>query len=106
MRLFFASGGLHAGLSPDDALGAEFSWLFFSVVQDVGVSIVRGGMHSVTQALAQVLAAHGGEIRTSAPVEAIEVESGKAVGVRLADGERVAVSGPIASNVDPRHLVL
>jgi beta-carotene ketolase (CrtO type) len=106
MRLFFASGGLHAGLAPDDALGADFSWMFFSAVQDVGVSVVKGGMHQVALALARVLAAHGGEVRTGAAVEAIEVDRGRAVGVRLAGGERVAVDGPIASNTDPRHLVL
>jgi beta-carotene ketolase (CrtO type) len=106
MRLFFASGGLHAGLAPDDALGADFSWLFFCAVQDVGVSVVKGGMHQVTLALARVLAAHGGEVRTGAGVETIEVERGRAVGMRLAGGDRIAVDGPIASNADPRRLGL
>ena len=105
LRLFFASAALHAGLAPDDPLGGEFAWLFLSAVQDVGVSIVTGGMHQVTRALAAVLAEHGGEIRLGAEVAAIEVEQGRGVGLRLAGGERIAVDGPIAVNADPRHLV-
>ena len=47
MRYFFASCGLHGAFAPDDALGANFAWLFAAAVQDVGVSIVKGGMHHV-----------------------------------------------------------
>ena len=56
MRYFFASCALHGALAPDDALGANFAWLFVSAVQDVGVSIVKGGMHNVSRALAAELA--------------------------------------------------
>jgi phytoene dehydrogenase-like protein len=78
MRYFFASCGLHGALAPDDALGANFAWLFASAVQDVGVSIVKGGMHNVSRALAAELAAHGGEIRVNAGVKSIAVEKGRA----------------------------
>ncbi|MGA7374554.1 MAG: NAD(P)/FAD-dependent oxidoreductase, partial [Methyloceanibacter sp.] len=47
MRYFFASCGLHGALAPDDPLGANFAWLFAAAVQDVGVSIVKGGMNYV-----------------------------------------------------------
>lgn len=106
LRLFFASAGLHFGLAPDDALGGHFAWLFFAVVQDVGCSIVKGGMHKVPLALAQVVEAGGGEVRTDAKVGRIEVLDGRAVAVHLADDERIAVDGPIAVNADPRHLVV
>ena len=105
LRLFVASAGLHAGLAPDDALGAEFAWLFLCAVQDVGCSIVAGGMHQVPLALAKAVAAHGGEVRTGAEVATIECAAGRALGLRLASGERIAVDGPIAVNADPRHLV-
>ena len=105
-RNFFASCALHAALSPDDALGAEFAWLFASAVQDVGVSIVRGGMHEVSLALGEVLRTHGGEFRTRAKVAEIVIEGGRAKAVRLDSGETIAADGVVASNVDPRHLVL
>jgi beta-carotene ketolase (CrtO type) len=106
VRNFFASCALHAALSPDDALGAEFAWLFASSVQDVGVSIVRGGMRKVSLALAAVLRVNAGEIRTNAKVTEIVIESSRAKAVRLQDGETIAVDYIVASNTDPRHLVL
>src|SRR2546427_5023737 len=42
--------------------------------------------------------------RTNAEVASIVVENGRAVAVRLADGERIGVDGVIAANADPRHL--
>src|SRR4029077_18865083 len=106
MRYFFASCGLHGALAPDDALGANFAWLFAAAVQDVGVSIVKGGMHNVSRALAAELAAHGGEIRLNAGVKSIGVDKGRATSVRLENGEVIALDGVLASNVDPRHLAL
>jgi phytoene dehydrogenase-like protein len=106
MRYFFASCALHGALAPDDALGANFAWLFASAVQDVSVSIVKGGMHSVSRALAAELMAHGGEIRVNAGVKSIAVEKGRAASVTLESGEVIALDGVLASNVDPRHLIL
>jgi len=106
MRLFFASAGLHAGLAPDDPLGGHFGWMFVSAVQDVGCSIVTGGMRNVAKALAADLAAHGGSIRTSAEAVRIETDRGRSRAVLLKSGERLACDGPIAVNADPRHLAL
>jgi beta-carotene ketolase (CrtO type) len=103
---FFASCALHAALAPDDALGAQFAWLFACAVQDLGVSVVKGGMHQVWMALTEVLEAHGGAVRTDAKVAEILVENDRAVGVRLEGGEAIQVDGVVASSVDPAHLVL
>jgi phytoene dehydrogenase-like protein len=62
---FFASLALHAVLSPDDTLGGQFAWLFSTSVQDVGSSVIKGGMHHLPLALARVLEAYAGEIRTN-----------------------------------------
>src|SRR5262249_59970127 len=106
MRLFLASAALHAGLAPDDPLGGHCAWMFVAAIQDVGCSLVEGGMHRVSEALAKVLQAHGGTIRTNAEVASIIVEKGRAVGIRLADGERITANRVIAVNADPRHLGL
>ena len=106
VRAFLASFAFHAAASPDDVGGGEFAWLFSTCVQDVGVSIVEGGMHQVSAALAADLEAHGGEIRTNASVAKIVVDGNAAVKVRLADGEEIAVNRVVASNVDPYHLVI
>ncbi len=75
-------------------------------MQDVGVRVVKGGMHNVSRSLADVLRSHGGEVRVRAAVAEIECENGRAKAVRLASGERIALDGVVASNVDPRHLAL
>lgn len=105
-RAYFATFALHGALAPDDAGGGRFAWLMFTSVQDVGVSIVKGGMHHVARALARALEAAGGEIRTDARVRQIVVRDGRAVAVRLTDGDTVEVSRVVASNTDPGHLIL
>ena len=57
-------------------------------------------------ALAGFLEAHNGAIRTNASVKNILIENGKAVAVRLGNGEEIEVGKLVASNVDPQHLVL
>jgi beta-carotene ketolase (CrtO type) len=106
VRAFLASFAFHAAASPDDVGGGEFAWLFSTAVQDVGVSIVKSGMHNVSAALAADLQSHGGEIRTNASVASITVDDNRATSVRLDDGEEIVVDKVVASNVDPYHLVI
>ena len=49
--------------------------------------LARGGMGSISNALAGALREHGGEIRTSSGVEKILVKNGKATGVVLENGD-------------------
>ncbi|MDT8856393.1 NAD(P)/FAD-dependent oxidoreductase [Paracoccaceae bacterium Fryx2] len=65
----------------------------------------RGGMGSVTQALAKSLAAAGGEIRAGQGVERILVRAGRAVGVVLEDGTEVA-GRRVISNMDVKRTFL
>lgn len=61
-----------------------------------------GGMGMISEAMARGLRAHGGEVRTGAPVERILVEEGKAVGVRLVSGEELRAP-MVVSNADPKR---
>jgi phytoene dehydrogenase-like protein len=63
----------------------------------------RGGMGAITQAMRAEAEARGVIIRTGAAVAAVEVEGGRAAGVRLADGELVR-AGAVAANVNPKLL--
>lgn len=65
----------------------------------------RGGMGSITKALAASLRAAGGEIRTGAAVERVLVTGGRAVGVALADGSEVKARRVI-SNMDVKRTML
>jgi phytoene dehydrogenase-like protein len=69
------------------------------------VGIVRGGMGSITKALRLSAEARGAVVRTGAEVERVVVERGRAVGVRLIDGEIIHASA-IVSNADPKRTFL
>jgi phytoene dehydrogenase-like protein len=62
----------------------------------------RGGPAAVVDALAAALKSHGGEARTGARVQQIVVEGGRARGVVLASGERIAADAVVGA-CNPRH---
>jgi phytoene dehydrogenase-like protein len=66
---------------------------------------VRGGMGNITQTMAQAAREHGVTIRANSPVHRILVEDGRAVGVELEDGQRIAAKN-IVSNADPKRTFL
>jgi phytoene dehydrogenase-like protein len=66
---------------------------------------VRGGIGRVTEAMAEAAREVGVEIRTSAEVERILVDDGRARGVVLAGGEQVAAR-MVVSNADPKRTFL
>ena len=65
----------------------------------------RGGMGSITRALAASLAAAGGEIRAGHGVEKIAVSNGRATGVVLANGDEIA-GRRVVSNMDVKRTFL
>ena len=69
------------------------------------VGIVKGGMGSITRAMASYLKSQGGTIRTECEVKRILVEKGRAAGVELSSGERI-LSDLVISNTDPKRTFL
>lgn len=65
----------------------------------------RGGMGSITKALAASLKAAGGEIRTGSGVERILVSNGRATGVVLENGDEVS-GRRVVSNMDVKRTFL
>lgn len=76
------------------ALGVRGQW-----------GLIRGGFGELTRTLVEAAMSHGVEIRTGAPVAAIEAEGGKVRGLRLQDGE-VIEARFVMSNADPRTTFL
>ena len=70
-----------------------------------GTTFVRGGMGSLTQALAKAATSAGVEIRTSAEVIRIETTDGKAAKVVLKNGDEISARA-VVSNADPRTTLL
>ena len=69
------------------------------------LGIPHGGMGGITQAMARAAESLGVEIRTRSPVDRILVRDGRAVGVRLDDGE-VIEADVVLSNGDPKRTFL
>jgi 1-hydroxycarotenoid 3,4-desaturase len=92
LRQMFGRYSTYAGSSP---FLAPATLMLIAHVEQDGVWLVDGGMHRIAQALAGLLTARGGTLRTGAHVAAIETERGRASGVRLADGERIAADAVI-----------
>ena len=66
---------------------------------------MRGGLGSLSAALASAARAAGAEIRTGVEVSRIDVKDGRATGVTLKSGE-VLDAKAVVSNADPRRTLL
>ncbi len=86
------------GLPPSRASGIFFAAMWESYHRS-GAYQFTGGSQSVSDALAEVITAHGGEIRYKTLVKRILVEHGRAVGVETASGEKIYAQYVI-SNAD------
>ena len=65
------------------------------------LALPRGGMGSVTAALAAAARQHGATIRTASPVKRILLDGDRVSGVELAGGEQVEAQ-TVVSNADPK----
>jgi 1-hydroxycarotenoid 3,4-desaturase len=70
-----------------------------------GVYAVKGGMHKLAQAIADLACARGAQIQFNAHVSEILVSGGRATGVRLSDGTKLSAES-VVFNGDPRALAL
>ena len=115
---WFESDALKATLATDAVIGAWASpstpgtayVLFHHVMGETngarGVwGYVRGGMGTLSEALASAARAHGADIRTSAPVARVLVRGGAAEGVVLEDGTELRARR-VASNADASRTLL
>jgi phytoene dehydrogenase-like protein len=77
-----------SGPPPTEPISAPFA-LWHPMYHRSGIKRPRGGSGMLTQALARMIRAHGGDIITGAPVESILTSGGKAVGIETTGGIRV-----------------
>ena len=103
---FFGMVSIYGGPSTP---GTSYTWGHHSWGEFNGkfgqFGFARGGMGSISQALAEAARAHGVDIVTGSPVEKVVTEGGSAVGVRLADGRTVRAR-QVLSNADPKRSLL
>ena len=104
LKAMMAIWGLHLDFPPDAAGGALFPYLESMACQAFGMVIGQGGADILVGALTGLLKAQGGELHLDAPVDEILHAGGKAQGVRLRDGGRVAARRAVVANVNPKLL--
>lgn len=118
LESWFESEPLLATLATDAVIGAWASpstpgtgyVLFHHVMGETNGSrgtwaYAKGGMGSISEALADAARASGAEIRTECAVARIAVHDGRAVGVVLDDGA-VIEARTVISNADPQRTLL
>ncbi|MBE7323800.1 NAD(P)/FAD-dependent oxidoreductase [Nocardioides sp. Y6] len=103
-RALITGNAMHSDLPPDAAGSGLFGWLLTMLGQDVGFPVPSGGAQSLADALRSRFEAAGGTVRTGARVASVDVRGGRAVGVRLTDGERVAARRAVLADVDAPSL--
>ncbi|MCB1465509.1 MAG: NAD(P)/FAD-dependent oxidoreductase [Nitratireductor sp.] len=106
---FDATLGIRLGpRSPTSVIG-----LYHRLAGGGNLAVVKGGMAGLANAFAEAAKAAGVELRMSSPVANIEIEAGRAVGVRFADGEVLSAhkvlsaTSPVSTFLDlvgARHL--
>ncbi|MGA0706523.1 MAG: 1-hydroxycarotenoid 3,4-desaturase CrtD [Steroidobacteraceae bacterium] len=104
LRQLFARYATYCGSSP---LEAPATLMLVAHVEQEGVWRVRGGMHEVALALAQLASSLGVEFRLGEAVEAIEIRGRRARGLKLAGGgnveaDAVLFNGDCAALADGR----
>ena len=104
VQALVAAWGMHLDFPPDVPGGALFSFLETFASAANGMALGKGGARTLVDALTGVLASRGGELRTRAEVERIVVERGRATGVVLTGGERLAARRAVIANVTPTVL--
>lgn len=109
IKAMVAAHIMPANFAPLTQPGASLAMLHHAVGEIAGRKgawgIVKGGMGSITQAMASSAREHGVEIRTDAAVAQILVENGAVEGVRLESGE-VVKAPVVATNTDPNRSFL
>jgi phytoene dehydrogenase-like protein len=98
-RILLAGNAGHSDI-PLDAPGSGLMALMMTMLgQTVGFPVPEGGAGELSAALARRFTALGGEIRCDARVTRVLTTRGRASGVELADGERVAARRAVVADV-------
>ncbi len=103
-RILLAGNAGHSDI-PLDAPGSGLMALMMTMLgQTVGFPVPEGGAGELSAALARRFTALGGEIRCDAEVTRVLTSRGRACGVELAAGERVAARRAVVADVAAPHL--
>ena len=104
LRASLGAWGMHLDFAPDIAGGALFPYLEAMANQSFGMVLGKGGADTIVSAMTAEIVALGGRVECGARVTQILREGGRATGVELADGRRIAARRAVIANVAPGAL--
>lgn len=84
------------------AIGA----MMMSMRHNPGMARPRGGTGALVQALLNLVKSKGGVVLTDQHVEQVLIDDGRAVGVKVADGQEYRATKGVISNIDAKRLFL
>jgi phytoene dehydrogenase-like protein len=96
---------LHADVGPDDWFGAALGFVLGVTATTGGYAVPAGGARSIADTLLGSLTAAGGQLQLGARVVDIIVRNGRAVAVRVANGEEIPTRA-ILADTDVASLLL
>jgi phytoene dehydrogenase-like protein len=98
-KMLVAGNAAHADVSMDSPGSGLMGWLLSMIGQHLGYPLPVGGAGRLAAAMARRLKSAGGRVETGRRVTEVVVHGGRAVGVRTADGETVAVRRAVVADV-------
>jgi phytoene dehydrogenase-like protein len=87
---------------PNNSAGSAVGFLWLSTMHRYACRRPVGGVQAIPNALVTRLRAKRGTVRTGSAVAEILVRSGRATGVRLADGTELSAAKAVLAACDPR----
>jgi len=87
---------------PNDMSGTGVAFLWLATMHRFTCKRPVGGVQAIPNALARRLQAKKGTVLTNSAVAEIVVNGGRATGVRLVDGTRIAARRAVVASCDPR----
>lgn len=103
VQALWAPWVLHCGLTPEGTYSGQMGKVIAFALEAAGAPVIRGGAGQAAEAFRKLIEEKGGVVRCDADVDRVLVENGHAVGVELADGERIGARH-VAASVAPGQL--
>ncbi len=105
VRDLFAPWVLHTGLGPETAYSGEMVKVIGFALEAAGAPIIKNGAQALLDAFAALIRDKGGAIETGADVTRVTRDAkGRADGVVLAGGRRIAARGGVICSTSPERL--
>ena len=104
VKIHFMKWCAEAMVNPEEKGTGILIYNLMGVACDIEPVYVKGGTGNLANALISVIEGFGGEVRVNSEVTRVRVSGGRATGVELDDGERVAAREAVIASIHPWKL--